>query len=73
MSRCECEPQEEEGGVPVVQRYPERPARPPAPQGELQVVIVLEMSADEFPGEIAEGYAAACAALGVPASAAGMA
>jgi hypothetical protein len=53
---------------PVLRRYPERPARQPEPQGELQVVTVVEMSADEFPGEIAEGYAAACAALGVPAS-----
>jgi hypothetical protein len=31
-------------------------------------VTVLEMSAEEFPGEIAEDYPAACAALGVPPS-----
>jgi hypothetical protein len=50
----------------VMDRYPERIAPQPEPQAELQVVTAAEMSADEFPGEIAESYPAACAALGIP-------
>ena len=57
----------------AVSRHPEQAAssRFPGPQGDLQVVTVVEMSPDEFPGEIAESYPAACAALGVPPSRSG--
>jgi hypothetical protein len=55
-------------GTAAPSRHPEQAARSSGPQGDLQVVTVVEMSADEFPGEIAESYPAACAALGVPPS-----
>lgn len=45
---------------------PSAPRARPSLGEKLQVVTVVEMSADEFPGEIAESYSAACAALGVP-------
>ena len=45
-------------------RHPVRATRFLEPQGELQVVPVVEMSADEFLGEIAESYPAPCAPVG---------
>src|SRR5258708_5769407 len=41
------------------------------PLGNLQMVILVEMTPDEFPGEIAASYAEACAILGVPSAGAG--
>ena len=49
----------------AVKRYQERPTRLPQPQGELQTVTVVEMSPEDYPGEIADSYGEACTALGV--------
>jgi hypothetical protein len=49
----------------TVRRHSEQPAPVPRPQGELQMVTVVEMSPEDYPGEIAGSYGEACAALGV--------
>ncbi|HEY5988260.1 MAG TPA: hypothetical protein VIV12_18070 [Streptosporangiaceae bacterium] len=42
----------------------DRPKRPGSP-GRLQTLTALLLTAEEFPGELGESFAAACAAVGV--------
>lgn len=43
-------------------------ARTPGSASELHVVTVVELSPDEYPGELGASYGQACAALGLPDS-----